>query len=126
MKQRMSVPVFLAFLACGLLAGPALAQQSGGSKLAEEARALAKQYVDAFNRKDAAAAAAFYAKDGVIVTQTGEVVSGRPAIEKLFSTAVGAFTLDLALDQVHATGNGGGRYPYWRKSSRASSLKSGQ
>lgn len=104
MKQRMLVPVILA---CWLMVGPALAQQSGGSKLADEARALTKQYVDDFNRKDATALAALYAKDGVIVAQTGEIVSGRAAIEKVFSAVVGAFTLDLALDQVHATGNGG-------------------
>ena len=92
---------------CGLLAGPALAQQSGGSKLADEARVLSKQYVDAFNRKDAAAVAALYADDGVFIGGAGEIVSGRAAIEKLFSTVVGKFTIDLGLDQVHAAGNGG-------------------
>jgi uncharacterized protein (TIGR02246 family) len=65
---------------------PTFAQQkdTGDTKIAEQIRALTIEYENAFNRHDAAAVAALFAKDGVRVSPSGES-RGRPAIAKSFA-----------------------------------------
>jgi uncharacterized protein (TIGR02246 family) len=65
---------------------PTFAQQkdTGDTKIAQQIRALAIEYENAFNRHDAAAVAAFFTEDGVRVNGSGEH-HGRPAIEKSFA-----------------------------------------
>ena len=65
---------------------PTFAQQkdTGDTKIAQQIRALAIEYANAFNRHDAAAVAALFTEDGVRVNASGEH-RGRPAIEKSFA-----------------------------------------
>jgi len=62
---------------------PTFAQQKEtvDPKITEQLIALAKKFDDAFNNNDAAAVAALFTKDGVMVTDTGPVY-GPEAIEK--------------------------------------------
>ena len=62
---------------------PTYAQQKEmvDPKIAEQLIALAKKFDDAFNNNDAAAVAALFTEDAVLVTDTG-LVYGREAIEK--------------------------------------------
>jgi uncharacterized protein (TIGR02246 family) len=60
-------------------AGKTNAPQTAEEKIISE---KAKAYLDAFNRGDAAALAAHYAKDGEVVDRTGKVTKGREAIQK--------------------------------------------
>jgi ketosteroid isomerase-like protein len=74
----------------GLVIGftvPALAQQKESTpdpQLRQQLVAFAKKYDEAFNNNDAAAAAALYTEDAVIVPETGPV-NGRQAIEKWYA-----------------------------------------
>ena len=65
---------------------PTFAQQkdTGDTKIAQQIRALAIEYANAFNRHDAAAVAALFAGDGVRVSGAGES-HGQPAIAKSFA-----------------------------------------
>jgi uncharacterized protein (TIGR02246 family) len=65
------------------LALPTFAQQKDtvDPKIAQQIRALAMKYDEAFNKNDAAALAAFYTEDGMLVTPHG-TFHGRQAIEK--------------------------------------------
>jgi uncharacterized protein (TIGR02246 family) len=65
---------------------PTFAQQkdTGDTKIAQQIRALAIEYENAFNRHDAVAVAALFTEDGVRVNRSGES-RGRPAIEKSFA-----------------------------------------
>src|SRR5277367_4456211 len=62
---------------------PTFAQQKDtvDPKIAQQIRALAMKYDEAFNQNDAAALAAFYTDDGMLVTPHG-TFQGRQAIEK--------------------------------------------
>jgi uncharacterized protein (TIGR02246 family) len=63
---------------------PAAAGKPAEPQSAEEKiiREKVKAYLDAFNRGDAAAVAAHYAKDGEVVDKTGKITKGREAIQK--------------------------------------------
>jgi uncharacterized protein (TIGR02246 family) len=65
---------------------PTFAQQkdTGDTKIAQQIRALAIEYANAFNRHDSAAVAAFFMEDGVRVSGHGET-HGRPAIAKSYA-----------------------------------------
>ena len=68
---------------------PTFAQQKDtpvDPKLTEQLNALAKKFDDAFNNNDAAAVAALYTKDGMMVTPSGPIY-GPEAIEKYFAEA---------------------------------------
>ena len=71
----------------GLVIGftvPTFAQQKDtpvDPKLTEQLIALAKKFDDAFNNNDAAAVAALFTKDGVMVTNSGQIY-GPEAITK--------------------------------------------
>jgi ketosteroid isomerase-like protein len=74
--------VFLAGLAISF-ALPTLAQQKEtvDPKIVEATDALCKKFDDAFNNNDAAAVAALFTKDGVLVTDSG-IFTGPEAIQK--------------------------------------------
>jgi uncharacterized protein (TIGR02246 family) len=80
MKMRLAVA--LAGLTIGFVL-PTFAQQKDtvDPKIAQQIRALAMKYDEAFNKNDAAALAAFYTEDGMLVTPHG-TFHGRQAIEK--------------------------------------------
>jgi ketosteroid isomerase-like protein len=65
---------------------PTFAQQTNtpDPQLRQMIDALAKKYAEAVNKNDAAAVAALYAEDGVLVTDTGPIY-GRVAIEKHYA-----------------------------------------
>ena len=86
-----------ASLAVGL-AVPALAQEkvapcTGPEDACRQLAESIRGYDAAFNKKDAAAVAAFYTEDAVYVTE-GPILSGRDAIEKSY---VNAFKTDSNL-----------------------------
>ena len=68
------------------LALPTFAQQTNmpDPQLRQQIDALHKKESDAYNNGDAAAVAALYAEDAVLVTDKGPI-SGREAIEKHFA-----------------------------------------
>jgi uncharacterized protein (TIGR02246 family) len=85
MKRGQLWALALTAAALGLAAGPAPAGQPAGSP--EDQAAIQKQaeaFIDAFQRGDARAVAAFWAPDGDYTDLTGQVLKGRPAIEKAF------------------------------------------
>ena len=83
MKIRLMVA--LVGLAIGFTA-PAFAQQKDtvDPQLAEQLSALSKKTGEAFNNNDAAALAALYTEDAILVPDTGPVY-GRAAIEKFWA-----------------------------------------
>ena len=73
----------------------------------QQIEALASRYAEAANRHDAAAIAALFTEEGVFVTPEG-IVSGRPAIEKLYrDTFSAAAVSDTAIKttELHAVGD---------------------
>src|SRR3954453_17906522 len=96
-RESMSTQ-FLTRAAFGLvlLLAPAVWAE-GPKKNAEDEKALkarAQEFIEAFNKGDATALAAFWAEDGDYVDQVGRQRKGRKAIEeayrKLFATRKGA------------------------------------
>jgi ketosteroid isomerase-like protein len=73
-------------LICNVFALPTVAQQTNAPdpKLHEEFIAGDKKFDDGFINGDAAALAAFYAKDAVIIPHDGPPIYGREAIQKHF------------------------------------------
>jgi uncharacterized protein (TIGR02246 family) len=66
-------------------AGPGLAQQSNGDPKDKAALATkAEAFIEAFDKGDARALAAFWTPDGDYTDQTGRHLKGREAIEKAF------------------------------------------
>lgn len=65
----------------------AAAQADTGAMLGPTAAAVdqvRQAYVDAYNRKDAAAVAALYARDGILINANGQMLRGRDSIETAF------------------------------------------
>jgi uncharacterized protein (TIGR02246 family) len=95
-------------VALGMSVLPAAAPHADESKVIQEVQAITTNYIDAFNRKDAAAVAALYTQDGVFVNGAGQVVSGQAAVEKsleaFFKTADP--TLEGGPDEIHGIGDG--------------------
>jgi ketosteroid isomerase-like protein len=83
--MKIPLVVALAGLAIGF-AVPVLAQEkdSVDSKTADQLSALSKKPDEAFNSGDAAALAALYTEDAVLLTNTGPIY-GREAIEKHYA-----------------------------------------
>jgi len=82
--MKMRILLALAGLAIGF-AVPVLAFNfSGDVKALGEFNALGMKYDEAYNKNDAAALAALFAEDAVVVTDTGPIY-GREAIEKMYA-----------------------------------------
>jgi uncharacterized protein (TIGR02246 family) len=107
MKTRFAVA--LIGLAIGLTV-PALAQQKDAvdPQVAEQVRALAASYDEAFNRNDAATVAALYTEDAVFETPSG-AFHGREAIEaenaKHYFEQDHSKNLVTVVDEVSGAGN---------------------
>jgi uncharacterized protein (TIGR02246 family) len=82
--MKIRLVVALVGLAIGLTV-PATAQQkdTADPQIAEEVRALAAKYDDAFNRNDAAAVTTLYTEDAVFETPNG-TFTGQGDIEGLY------------------------------------------
>jgi len=112
-----------AALTLGIAFSPALAQANSASDAAVAAKVeqLIADYVQAYNRHDAAALAAFYASDGLFVSVTGTPVEGRDAIEKFWETIfkrIGDVNETVKTTEIHALGDGAwaiGEYSARRK-----------
>ena len=108
-RLRTSVAV-LAVLA---FAGPTLAVAQGVEAprlplrtALDELRTLRAAYADAFNSKDAAAVAALYAPDALLITDEGVVVSGGEAIAKAFTAGAQSWPhMVIESDSVKVFGN---------------------
>src|SRR4051794_11478565 len=70
--------------------------------------AVGKQYIEAYNRKDAEAVAALFADDAVRVTASG-IIQGREAIKKSTEAGLeaGGHDLRLRYHHTHIDGNTG-------------------
>jgi uncharacterized protein (TIGR02246 family) len=98
-------------LSLGLALSPAIAQTTPTSDaaVAPKIEQLIADYVQTYNRRDAAALAAFYAADGVFVSVTGMPIEGRDAIEKFWAAAftrMGNVTQSAKASEIHALGEG--------------------
>ncbi|HEY7313980.1 MAG TPA: SgcJ/EcaC family oxidoreductase [Gemmataceae bacterium] len=79
------VSVLLLALMAGLVAGPGVGQQSKGDATDKEAIAQnAEAFIEAFQKGDAKALAAFWTPDGDYTGEQGRHLKGREAIEKAF------------------------------------------
>jgi uncharacterized protein (TIGR02246 family) len=82
-------------------------QETVDPKIAEEIRALAAKYDDAFNKNDVAAVSAFITEDAIWKTPHG-TLTGRQAIEKDFDNEFRRYhlnNLSTKFDQIDALGN---------------------
>jgi uncharacterized protein (TIGR02246 family) len=74
-----------------LVASPSWAQQAKGATADEQAQAArAKAMIEAFNKGDAKAVAAFWTPDGDYMDELGHLFKGRKAIEAYFQKMFGA------------------------------------
>jgi len=100
-----------AALALGVALSPAIAETSSSpdAAVAVKIGQLIADYVQAYNRHDAAALATFYATDGVFVSVTGTPIEGRDAIEKFWETTftrIGDVNQSVKAIEIHALGGG--------------------
>ncbi|HEY7327332.1 MAG TPA: SgcJ/EcaC family oxidoreductase [Gemmataceae bacterium] len=87
MRRRRSLFVFLLALTAGVFAGPGVGQQTKGDAADKEAIAQnAEAFIEAFQKGDAKAIAAFWTPDGDYTNQSGRQLKGREAIEKAFQS----------------------------------------
>jgi ketosteroid isomerase-like protein len=105
-KEAMKIRLVVALVGLAInLAFPAFAQEKEtvDPKLRQQIEASDAKFDEAFNKHDAAAIAALYMEDAVLLTPH-EVFSGREAIEKYFKSVLeGSSYSDhiSKLDQVH-------------------------
>lgn len=71
-------------LACALGSGSSPARAAESDPQEAAITKTAEAFVEAFQKGDAKAVAAFWTQDGDYVDLTGRVLNGRPAIEKDF------------------------------------------
>lgn len=82
--RQVSILLLLALMACSI-AGPGVGQQSKGDATDKEAIAQnAEAFLEAFNKGDAKALAAFWTPDGDYTNKSGRHLKGREVIEKGF------------------------------------------
>jgi uncharacterized protein (TIGR02246 family) len=120
MKRRLLFA--LAGLAIGLTM-PALAQLKESAPSEQDRQqidAQAARYAEAANRHDAAAIAALFTEDGVFVSPDG-ILSGRPAIEKLYRDTFNAGPVsDTAIKntELHVLGDLAWAVGQWRNNTQ--------
>jgi uncharacterized protein (TIGR02246 family) len=90
--MKIRLVVALVGLAIGF-AAPAFAQQKDAAdpQIRQQIDALTKKYIDAVDNNDAAALAALFTEDAVMVTDTAGPIYGREAIEKYWAGAFKQF-----------------------------------
>jgi uncharacterized protein (TIGR02246 family) len=79
------------------------------AELLRAANDLAHQYDTNYNRKDAAAMAALYTSDGILVAPSGQIIRGRDALQAYYVKrfASGAHSHAIQVIEVHVQGDGG-------------------
>jgi uncharacterized protein (TIGR02246 family) len=102
--------MFAATVAAPLLVmpGPLGAAEEVGGDLHSAAQALAKQYDENYNAKNAAGMAALYATDGSLVTP-GSVITGHEALQKYYQARFNAGATDhhMTVKTVQVLGESG-------------------
>ena len=90
--MKIRLVVALVGLAIGF-AAPAFAQQKDAAdpQIRQQIDALTKKWIDATDNNDAAALAALFTEDAVMVTDTAGPIYGREAIEKYWADAFKQF-----------------------------------
>jgi uncharacterized protein (TIGR02246 family) len=87
MRARRLLFLLLLALMAGAVAGPGVGQQPKGDATDKEALAQnAEAFIEAFNKGDAKALAAFWTPDGDYTNQSGRHRKGREALEKAFQS----------------------------------------
>ena len=107
MKQFTRLAILGSMLAVAAPAMPALAEDTSASAADRQQLAdLAKQHDAALNRKDAAAAAALFTEDAVVVPP-GPTFAGRDAIQKDMEKGIkdGHGNHVSTTDQIHVSGD---------------------
>src|SRR5258708_8232941 len=86
MKRTAPIRSLLPLALAGAMGGATSLARAAESNPQEEAAItkMAEAFVEAFQKGDAKAVAAFWTPDGDYVDPTGRVLQGRPAIEKEF------------------------------------------
>lgn len=84
---RSTCPLFAAIAAVLITAVPLRAAEEPPAAASPQAAVLAsaEAFVEAFNRGDAAAVAAFWTADGSLIDASGVVFQGRKAIEAMYA-----------------------------------------
>lgn len=82
---------------------------AGDDDITSAATKLARSYDENYNRQDAAAMAALYATDGVLVSPGGPLIRGRAALQAYYKNrfASGARDHESKVAEAHAMGEGG-------------------
>ena len=98
MRKRNQLLVFLAMLVSGLGQSTAIAQTDSTPENTPDQAVIAtvQSYVDAFNRRDAAAISQYWSESGTYLDDDGNAVTGRENIQKAFE----AVFADLTEDQI--------------------------
>ena len=98
MKKRNQLLMFLAMLVSGLGESIAIAQTDSTPENTPDQAVIAtvQSYVDAFNRRDAAAISEHWSESGTYLDDDGNAVTGRENIQKAFE----AVFADLTEDQI--------------------------
>lgn len=87
MRTRRLLLLLLLALMAGVAGGPGVGQQSKGDASDKEAIAQnAEAFIEAFNKGDAKALAAFWTADGDYTNQSGKHLKGREVMEKAFQS----------------------------------------
>lgn len=102
--KRILLPALLALAAVS----PALGQARGASPAAvrRAIEANNKKFVEAFNRGDAAAIAAMYARDARALPPNGDMAEGRQEIQALWRSAIVAGMKLVSLETVAVESRG--------------------
>jgi uncharacterized protein (TIGR02246 family) len=105
--KRLLIPALLGVQLAAVL--PALASDITEADLMQAATDLSHRYDTNYAAKDAAAMAALYATDGILVSPSGAIVRGRDALKDFYVKrfASGARNHAIKVMEVHVQGNGG-------------------
>jgi uncharacterized protein (TIGR02246 family) len=106
--MRRSILALSAVLA-GAAVIPAQAAEVTETELMQAATDLSRQYDANYADKNAAAMAALYAPDGVLVSPSGSIIRGREALKAYYVKrfAAGARGHAIKVSEVHVQGDGG-------------------
>ena len=97
MKRQLLVTLLIIFTASIVEA-----QQSARTAI----EANTKQFTEAFNKGDAAAVANMYTMEARVLPPNGEIVEGRPNIQKFWQGAMSAGVKMVSLEAVHVETQG--------------------
>jgi uncharacterized protein (TIGR02246 family) len=105
----MTLRSFVLAVSLVILATSATAQQASTASqpdVRQEVEAFVGRYLDAYNKKDAAAVASLYAENGILVPP-GPMVTGKPNIEKAWRAVFDAGRTGLRYEtrEVHPEGD---------------------